>query len=105
MKFDYSVTPIYRKDDFAKIKIDKFKPLVSIITPFYNSGKFIKDTAISVLNHTFPWFEWIIVDDGSKDKKSLDILSKIEKDASPLTRIIPIPPWAIAVAIAAMVSK
>ena len=79
MKFDYSVTPIYRKDDFAKIKIDEFKPLVSIITPFYNSGEFIKDTALSVLNQTFPWFEWIIVDDGSKDKKSLDILSKIEK--------------------------
>ena len=79
MKFDYSVTPIYRKNDFDKIKVEHFIPLVSIITPFYNSGKYINDTAISVLNQTFPWFEWIIVDDGSKDKESLKILEKLEK--------------------------
>ncbi len=79
MKFDYNVTPIFREKNLEKLKLNKFKPLVSIITPFYNSGEYIKDTAISVLNQTFPWFEWIIVDDGSTDKRSLNILSKIEK--------------------------
>ena len=79
MNFDYSVTPLYRKDYYAKIKVEKFKPLVSIITPFYNSGKYINDTAICVLNQTFPWFEWIIVDDGSKDQGSLKILKELEE--------------------------
>lgn len=78
MQFDYDATPINRKE-FDKIKIEKFKPVVSIITPFYDSAEYIEDTAKCVLNQTFPWFEWIIVDDGSKDKKSLEVLSKLEK--------------------------
>lgn len=40
---------------------------VSIITPTYNSEKFIESTANSVLNQTFKDWEWIIVDDLSKD--------------------------------------
>lgn len=79
MNFDYSVTPIYRKKEFEKITIGKFKPIVTIVTPFYNSGKYILDTADCVLNQTFPWFEWIIVDDGSQDKESLKVLEKLEK--------------------------
>lgn len=79
MNFDFDITPIYRENLFNKFKIDKFSPLVSIITPFYNSGEYINDTATCVLNQTFPWFEWIIVDDGSKDEKSLETLKKLEK--------------------------
>ena len=79
MNFDFGVTPLYRKNLFDKIKVDKFSPLVSIVTPFYNSGKYINDTAVCVLNQTFPWFEWIIVDDGSKDETSLKILDDLEK--------------------------
>ena len=81
MNFDFGVTPLYRKNLFDKIKVDKFSPLVSIVTPFYNSGKYINDTAVCVLNQTFPWFEWIIVDDGSKDETSLKILDDLEKKA------------------------
>ncbi len=79
MSFDFKVTPINKniKDDVKEI--EKFKPLVSIITPFYNSGEYIEDTAKSVLNQSFPWFEWIIIDDGSKDKYSLDVLNELEK--------------------------
>ena len=36
------------------------KNLVSIITPMYNSGKFIKDTIDSVLNQTYKEWEMII---------------------------------------------
>lgn len=42
-------------------------PTVSIITPCYNSEKFISETIKSVLNQTFQDWEWIIVDDCSKD--------------------------------------
>ena len=38
---------------------------ISIITPYYNCHEYIEETAKSVLNQTFPFFEWIIVDDNS----------------------------------------
>ena len=53
-----------------KKSIDKeeIKPIISIITPYYNAEEYIEETAKSVLNQTFPFFEWIIVDDGSDNK-------------------------------------
>ena len=42
-------------------------PLVSIITPCYNSEKFIAETIQSVQNQTYQNWEMIIVDDGSSD--------------------------------------
>jgi glycosyltransferase involved in cell wall biosynthesis len=49
-------------------------PLVSIITPYYNAGKYFEQTYNCVMNQTFPWFEWIIVDDGSSEQKDIQIL-------------------------------
>ncbi len=53
-------------------------PIVTIITPYYNGDKYIEETANSILNQTFPAWEWIIVDDGSKNKKSIEKLNEIE---------------------------
>lgn len=44
------------------------KELVSIITPNYNSEKFIAETIDSVLSQTYSNWEMIIVDDVSSDK-------------------------------------
>lgn len=44
------------------------KHLVSIITPSFNSEKFISDTIKSVQNQTYQNWEMIIVDDGSNDR-------------------------------------
>ena len=55
------------------------KPLVSIITPYYNAGKHFEQTFNSVMNQTFPWFEWIIVDDGSSDPDSVRELERFSK--------------------------
>ena len=44
------------------------KPTVSIITPSYNSDRFIAQTVTSVLNQSFTNWEMIIVDDCSTDK-------------------------------------
>lgn len=41
------------------------EPLISIITPYYNAGKYFEQTWRCVMNQSFPWFEWIIVNDGS----------------------------------------
>lgn len=54
-------------------------PEVSIITPCYNSEKFLNDTINSVLNQTFKDWEWIITDDLSKDN-SVEILKSIKDE-------------------------
>jgi teichuronic acid biosynthesis glycosyltransferase TuaG len=42
--------------------------LVSIITPMYNGERFIAETIQSVISQTYPYWEMLIVDDGSKDQ-------------------------------------
>ena len=51
-------------------------PEVSIITPCYNSSKFLKETIDSVLNQTFTDWEWLITDDCSQDD-SAEIIKTI----------------------------
>lgn len=55
-------------------------PLVSIITPSYNSAKFIAETIQSVQNQTYKKWEMIIVDDGSSDETESVVLSIIQND-------------------------
>ena len=61
-----------------KRKNEKKDPVISIITPYYNAGEYIEQTAKSVLNQTFTDFEWIIVDDGSEQVEQ-EKLKEIEK--------------------------
>ncbi|MGB6269472.1 MAG: glycosyltransferase family 2 protein [Olleya sp.] len=44
------------------------KPLVSIITPLYNSEAFIEQTIHTILNQSYTNWELILIDDCSKDK-------------------------------------
>ena len=75
---DYSKRPGQKLEVFGELK-NKEKPTISIVTPFYNGGKTLMETANAVFNQTYPYFEWIIVDDGSKDEDSLKKLAKLEK--------------------------
>jgi glycosyltransferase involved in cell wall biosynthesis len=54
--------------------------LVSIITPSYNSEKFISETINSIINQTFTDWELIITDDYSSDNSIGVIESFIKKD-------------------------
>ena len=76
MEFDFTKEP-------GKILLERGlnksgSPLVSIITPYYNAGKYFEQTFNCVMNQTFPWFEWIVVDDGSTNEEDVRILSQIQ---------------------------
>lgn len=45
--------------------------MVSIIVPVYNAEKYISKCINSILNQTYPYFELILIDDGSKDSSLL----------------------------------
>ena len=75
---DYSKKPGQKIELIGELE-NKEKPTVSIITPFYNGEKTLMETANAVFSQTYPYFEWIIVDDGSKDDESLKKLAKLEK--------------------------
>ena len=55
--------------------------LVSIITPTYNTEKFIKETLKSVQNQTYQNWEMILVDDASTDETVNVISDFAEKDS------------------------
>ena len=54
--------------------------LVSIITPCYNSEKFIEECITSVLNQSYRNWEMLIVDDNSSDNSSVLIKSYSKQD-------------------------
>ena len=88
MNYDFSKLPGQSKKSISGLNIDPDNPLVSIITPFYNLGEIFWQTYNSVINQTFPWFEWIIVDDGSTAETSLKILRELEKGEDPRTVVL-----------------
>ena len=59
-------------------------PLVTIITLFHNSSKNFEQTFNSVINQTFPWFEWIIVNVGSTPDETafISCYSKLDQRIS-----------------------
>ncbi len=57
--------PLDSFDDRSNNKLD---PLVSVVMSAYNSEKYIVEAIESILNQTYKNFEFIIIDDGSRDK-------------------------------------
>src|SRR5688572_25552779 len=51
------------------------EPLVSIDTPFFDTGAVFHETARSVLRQSLQGWEWLIVNDGSTSDESLSVLA------------------------------
>lgn len=77
MDYDFSLEP--GKRQVRSYRNDDIKPLVSIITPYYNAGTYFEQTFLCVINQTFPWFEWIIVNDGSTNKEDVNRLEQFAR--------------------------
>lgn len=73
--FNYELQPGLKRMENIDIKVN---PKVSIITSFYNSYEYMWQTINCVLNQTFPYWEWIIVDDGSNNEQSLKYLEAVK---------------------------
>lgn len=60
------------------------EPLVSVITPTYQHGAYIRECVESVITQTFRGWELIVVDDGSTD----DTLDKVRSLADPRISVL-----------------
>lgn len=47
--------------------MEKSQPIISVIVPCYNQARYLADALGSILAQTYPYWECIIVDDGSTD--------------------------------------
>src|SRR5581483_154417 len=56
-------------------------PLVSVVTPFYNTAPYLKECIESVLSQQYPNFEYILSDNCSSDG-SLEIAERYAKQDS-----------------------
>jgi len=50
-------------------------PLVTVVTPCYNMGRFVQETIESVLSQDYPYVEYIVMDGGSTDR-TVEVLDK-----------------------------
>jgi GT2 family glycosyltransferase len=69
------------RGDFPEIE----EPLVTIVIPCFDQGSYLEDALTSVFEQTFPYFEVIVVDDGSQDPETIDILDRLDW---PRTRMV-----------------
>lgn len=77
VEFNFDLEPGKRR--YNNLEYIEKEPIISVIVPFYNSKKYIEQTIISILNQTFPYYEILIIDDGSQDEESLKKLEEIKK--------------------------
>ena len=67
------------RDNYIK-EYDFEKDLLSIVIPYYNLGKTLPETIESIKQTEYKKYEIIIVNDGSTDIDSIDVLQRYEND-------------------------
>ncbi len=67
------------KDEYTKV-YEGEKDLLSVVIPYYNLGKTLPETIESIKETEYKKYEIIIVNDGSTDQESIDVLKQYEND-------------------------
>ena len=78
-------TKLFETRTVVNVPWQKDKPLMSIIIPCFNYGKYLNEAIDSVLNQTFQDFEIIVVDDESTDPYTQEVIASLDR---PKTRVI-----------------
>jgi glycosyltransferase involved in cell wall biosynthesis len=82
-----TVFPLIRPpENFKPMKVGSGTGLLSVVIPYYNMGEFLPETINSIRSSGYPQLEIIIVNDGSDDTESLDVLKQYTQD--PAIRVI-----------------
>lgn len=87
---NYLNTPVHANRRRFQYQADNAPttPVVTIITPYYNTGEVFHETADCVRNQSLQDWEWLIINDGSNDPEALAILDHYAKLADPRIHII-----------------
>jgi glycosyltransferase involved in cell wall biosynthesis len=85
---DYRNTPVAAgRSTYPYEHRGEVPPLISIITPFFNTGALFHETAHSVLAQSLSSWEWVIINDGSTTPESLAILD-VYRQRDPRIRVL-----------------
>ena len=87
---NYLNTPVHANRRRFQYQADNAPntPVVTIITPYYNTGEVFHETADCVLNQSLQDWEWLIINDGSNDPEALALLDHYAQLADPRIHII-----------------
>ncbi|MBI5863781.1 MAG: glycosyltransferase [Planctomycetes bacterium] len=59
---------------------DDVRGLLSVVIPFFNLGAYVRETIDSILKSAYQPTEIILVNDGSTDRASLEVLAQLERE-------------------------
>ena len=85
MKTKFPFVEEMPKDSYVKT-YEGEKDLLSVVIPYYNLGRTLPETIESIKQSTYKKYEIIIVNDGSSDEESVEVLKNYEND--PQIRIL-----------------
>ena len=72
-------------EEFPVVPLQPGQPLVSVVIPCFNYGRFVVEAVDSVLHQTLTDLEVIVVDGGSTDQSTVEVLHNLER---PRTRVM-----------------
>ena len=80
MKTKFPFVEEMPKDSYVKT-YEGEKDLLSVVIPYYNLGRTLPETIESIKQSTYKKYEIIIVNDGSSDEESVEVLKNYENDS------------------------
>ncbi|RYY74753.1 MAG: glycosyltransferase [Gammaproteobacteria bacterium] len=89
--FDHQLKVLSNGSHADTYGISGVEGLLSVVIPFYNLGLFLEEALTSVSMSDYSPIEIIVINDGSTDQQSIDVLEKLKQQNRTNIRIIDIP--------------